>query len=118
MVDSSRRGVDTTRPKGVDTLRFPLEDRRTIPGIGRNPFDLNDPKNLNKTVEYDPLTRQYYIVEKIGDQYFRTPTYMSFEEYLRYRAAQQERDYFRQRADVLTGLNRKNIRPKLSVSES
>jgi cell surface protein SprA len=110
--------ADTTRPIAPDTMRFPLQDRRAEQGISRNPFDLNDPSNINKTVEYDPITRQYFIVEKIGDQYFRTPTYMSFEEYLRYRAAVQERDYFRQRADVLTGLNRKNIKPKLSVSES
>lgn len=110
---------DTSKPaQNTDSLRFPLQDRREAPMLRSNPFDLKDPSNVDKTVEYDPITRQYYIIEKIGDKYFRTPTYMSFEDYLRYRAAQQERAYFRERADVLTGLNRKNIKPKLSVSEN
>ncbi|GAO45585.1 cell surface protein SprA [Flavihumibacter petaseus] len=111
---------DTTRKPGKDTLVFPLKDRRSDPiqEPSRNPFDLSDPANLKRTVEYDPVTRQYYIVEKIGNKFYRAPTYMTFEEYLRFKAREQEAEYFRQRADVLSNLNRKNIRPKLSVSEN
>lgn len=110
---------DTTRKPAADTLHFPLSDRRTdrLQQPNRNPFDLKDPSNIKTTVEYDPVTRQYFIVEKIGDKYYRTPTNMSFEEYLRYRARQQEVAYFRQRADVLSDLNRKRIKPKLNISE-
>lgn len=60
----------------------------------RNPFDLSDPSAIEKTVEYDPITGQYIIAEKIGDFYFRPPTYLSFEEYLAYRKQKDERDYF------------------------
>jgi cell surface protein SprA len=117
---SIRKGPDTTTIRGVDTLPFPIKDRRSDPIAepNRNPFNLKDPSNLQRTVEYDPVTRQYFVVEKIGTKYYRTPTYMSFEEYLRYSAKQQEDEYFRKRADILSDLNRKNIRPKLSVSES
>nr|WP_262901440.1 cell surface protein SprA [Flavihumibacter profundi] len=111
---------DPTKQKALDTLPFPLKDRRSDP-IGepnRNPFDLKDPSNLKRTVEYDPATRQYFIIEKIGNKYYRTPTYMSFEEYLRFSAKQQEEEYFRKRADVLSELNRKRIKPKLNISES
>ncbi|HKK77421.1 MAG TPA: cell surface protein SprA [Saprospiraceae bacterium] len=59
-----------------------------------NPFDLNDPTAIEKTVEYDPTTGQYIVSEKIGDFYFRPPTYMSFEEYMEYRQQRDEREYF------------------------
>lgn len=112
--------ADTARKQGKDTLVFPLRDRRSDPSIepNKNPFDLSDPANLKRTVEYDPVTRQYYFVEKIGNKFYRAPTSMSFEEYLRFKAREQEAEYFRQRADVFSNLNRKNIRPKLSVSEN
>jgi cell surface protein SprA len=111
---------DSTGKKAKDTLQFPLKDRRSDP-IGepnRNPFDLKDPANLKRTVEYDPATRQYFIVEKIGNKYYRSPTYMTFEEYLRFSAKQQEEEYFRKRSNVLSDLNRKNIRPKLHLSDN
>nr|WP_214447259.1 cell surface protein SprA [Flavihumibacter rivuli] len=111
---------DTTRSQGKDTLRFPISDRRADPvtNRNRNPFDLKDPSNLKRTVEYDPVTREYFIIEKIGDKYYRTPTYMTFEEYLRFKAKEQEEAYFRNRADVTSNLNRKNLRPKLTVSDN
>lgn len=73
-----------------------LKDRtgNSIFDPNRNPFDLNDPGAIEKSVEYDPVTGQYIISEKIGDFYFRPPTYMSFDEYLEYRKQQDERDYF------------------------
>ena len=36
-------------------------------------MDLNDPSNVNKTVEYDPEDNRYYLTEKIGDQFYREP---------------------------------------------
>ena len=111
---------DSTGKKAVDSLPFPLKDRRSdgIAEPNRNPFDLKDPANLKRTVEYDPVTRQYFIVEKIGNKYYRSPTYMTFEEYLRYSAKQQEEEYFRKRSNVLSDLNRKNIKPKLRYSDN
>src|SRR5690606_36969176 len=34
------------------------------------------------------------ITEKIGNDYFRPPTYMTFNEYMEYQAQQQEQEYF------------------------
>ncbi len=67
-----------------------------------NPFDLQDPSAVEKNVEYDPETGQYIITEKIGEENFRPPTYMTFEEYLEYSRRQQEREYFRQLSGVST----------------
>lgn len=97
-------------PKGMshasalsDTI--PLKDREDpfINSNPRNPFDLSDPKVVDQTVEYDPTTGRYYITEKIGDDYYRTPTYMTYGEYLEWKEQQQERDYFARLAGVSTG---------------
>ena len=60
----------------------------------KNPFDLKDPSIIEKKVEYDPETGLYIITEKIGNDYFTAPTYMTFEEYLKWKERQQRREYF------------------------
>jgi len=52
--------------------------------------------------EYDVESGSYIITEKIGEDYYRAPTYMSFEEYLDYQSQQQERSYFNNLAGVST----------------
>ena len=102
-----------------DTLRWPIEDRRgdrfTHPN--NNPWYLKDPPNLRDSVVYDPDTKQYYIIEKIGNQYYRKPTYMTFDEMMKVQSDSSENDYFRKRADAMDALNRA-MRPKLSVSDN
>ncbi len=70
-----------------------------------NPFNLNDPSVINKSVEFDPISNQYIITEKVGDAfYYRAPTVMSYDEYLKWKAKEQEREYF----ERLAGLSKKN----------
>ncbi len=110
-----QNGVDSTR---TDSLRFPIRDRRGDPfsdNRNRNPFDLRDTAYLKQKIEYDPVTKQYYIVEKIGESYFRKPTSLSFEEFLRLRSREMETENFRNRADANFTLNRKLVRPKLRM---
>ncbi|HXB08304.1 MAG TPA: cell surface protein SprA, partial [Puia sp.] len=119
--DSARRQTaanDTARPG--DSLRFPIYDRRgdRFTSPNRNPFDLKDPPNLRDSIIYDPVTQQYYILEKIGNQYYRKPTYLSFDEMMKMSGDSAETDYFRKRADALDALNRRLLRPKLSVSDN
>ncbi|HYC27892.1 MAG TPA: hypothetical protein VEB42_03735, partial [Chitinophagaceae bacterium] len=111
---------DTTRPNTGDTLKYPISDRRgdrfTTPG--RSSFDLNNPPNITDSIEYDPKTRQYYIVEKVGGRYFRSPTYLTFEEFQRIQARKAEIEYFKKRSNILSNLNRKMERPKLQWHNS
>lgn len=111
--------AQTERPAG-DSLKYPIKDRRgdqyTEPG--RRSMNLKDPANLNQTVEYDPVTKRYYIVEKIGNSYYRKPTYLTFEEYLKLKGREQENDYFKKRANVLSSLNKKLVKPKMSVTDN
>ena len=107
-------GQTTPAPKS-DTLKYPIYDRRgdKFTSPGNNPFDLKNPSNITDSIEYDPKTRRYYIWEKIGSRYYRSPSYLTYEEFQQLEARRSEIDYFRKRADILSGLNRKMIRPKL-----
>lgn len=112
---------DTTKPSRVaDTLKFPIQDRRgdMFSSPSRNPFDLKDPANITDSVEYDPKTKQYYILEKVGSFYYRKPTYLTFDEYMRLQSRKQEIDYFKKRSNILSGLNKKLLKPKLSVTDN
>jgi cell surface protein SprA len=112
---------DTIVPvKITDTLKFPISDRRgdVFTNPNKNPFDLKDPKNIRDSIEYDPKTKQYFIVEKIGTHYYRKPTYLTFDEYMRIKSQQLEDDYFRKRADMLSALNKKKPQPKLFIGET
>ena len=106
--------------KPGDSLKYPITDRRgdKLSNPGRTSLDLKDPANIKDSIEYDPVTKRYYILEKIGNSYYRKPTYLTFDEYVRLRAKRDEDDYFKKRSDVLSGLNKKMLKPKLSVTDN
>lgn len=87
----------------TDTIP-PLDDRKDdfMTGKPNNPIDLQDPKAIEKQVEYDPVTNMYIITEKIGNDFFRAPTYMTFEEYVRWRDKKQQESYFDRMLGVST----------------
>jgi len=76
-------------------------------GSNNNPIDLQDPNAIDQQVEYDPETNMYIITEKIGDDFYRAPTYMTFEEYVRYRDDKQREEYF-DRLQGVVGAGDKN----------
>ncbi|MBX2923061.1 MAG: cell surface protein SprA [Chitinophagaceae bacterium] len=104
---------------GVDTLKYPIYDRRTdrMTSNRYNSFDLNDPSNIKDSIVYDYKEKKYYIIEKIGDTYYRKPTTLTFEEFMRIQSRKQETDYFRQRANTISLLNRSLLRPKLTATD-
>jgi cell surface protein SprA len=119
-VKAQAPGKDSTNTQGIDTLKYPLHDRRgdkfTFPQ--RNSMGLNDPSNIQDSIVYDPKTKQYFIIERIGNFYYRKPTYLTFEEFMAIQARKQESDYFKKRSNILSGLNRKMLRPKMSMSDN
>jgi cell surface protein SprA len=99
--------ANTTRALrfSTDTDTVPLRDRQGdyLRDSVTNPFYLRDPGIIDKKIEYDPETNRYIVTERIGDYYYRTPTSMTYEEYVRYKGKQQEREYF----ERLSGLSKK-----------
>lgn len=102
-----------------DTSRYPLTDRYGDPysNPNRNTFDLRDTGYLKRTIEYDPKTKQYYIIEKIGNKFYRTPASFSMEEFLRLQGRKDEEDYFKKRSALLANMNRRLFKPKFKVSK-
>lgn len=101
----------------TDTTRYPITERRGDPYTYRgNAFDLSDTSFVKRNIEYDPETRQYYIIEKIGSRYYRTPVSYSMEEFLRMQGRKDEEEYFRKRAAMMASMNRRIFKPKFKVS--
>ncbi|MEI6947830.1 cell surface protein SprA [Paraflavisolibacter sp. H34] len=117
--DSASAAGTGRRPGSSDTIPFPLQDRRgdyyTYPN--RNKFDFADTAFIKRSVEYDPKTKQYYIIEKLGNQYYRTPMTFSMQEFLDMQGRKDENEYFRKRANLLIDLNRRNYKPNFGFSK-
>ena len=108
------------QPAKPDTLRYPIKDRYGDPysNPNRNSFELRDTGYLKRSIEYDPLTGEYYIIEKIGNLNYRIPTAFSRDEFLRLQGQKDENTYFRRRADMLADMNRRLFKPKFNTSKS
>ena len=100
----------------IDTIIPKEPDRRGDPYNypSNNPFNLKDTAFVKRNIEYDPVTKQYYVIEKIGDKYYRTPMSFSMKEFMDLKGKQDERDYFRKRSSLLTNLNRRTYKPKFN----
>ena len=100
---------EDTLQKKKDTLKFPIEDR-IGDKFNEDPpvrFDLKDPKNINTEVEYDPSLKEYSITEKIGKEYYRAPSYMTYEEFLKFQAGKDEEAYFKKRQNTIAQISKK-----------
>ncbi|MBS1627886.1 MAG: cell surface protein SprA [Bacteroidetes bacterium] len=108
---------DSIGPTPKDSLRFPIHDRRgdRFTWKNNNPFDLSDTGIIQQNIIYDPKTNEYYIEEKVGKTIYRKPTSLTFEQFYLLRNKQYEAEYFKQRANALTLLNKKVQRPKPTV---
>lgn len=112
--ESDTPGTDTTRPK----LPYPFEDRYADPYSSQdpgNPLYLNTPENIQTTIEYNPDERQYDIYEKMGKGFFRSPSYMTFEEYKESQFERSTKDYWKQKANAESQQQRKGFSPRLYV---
>ena len=89
--------------KSTVTDTIPVTDNYGdhITDPNKNPFDITS-SVIEQKVEYDPESGHYIIFEKIGDEYYRTPSYLTFEEYLEYEKKKQEREYFNRLAGITT----------------
>ena len=101
----------------TDSLRYPIKDRwgDKYTWQNKNPFSIRDTSLIKQEIEYDPKTKQYYIVETINGKLYRKPTYLTFDEFQRIQAKKAEADYFKKRSQALASLNRKIERPKMKV---
>jgi len=80
-------------------LFYPFEDNTGMGGAGDdNPMYLKNPSNIESKIEYDPVTGQYNMTQKIGDEHYRNPSFMTFEEYNAYDMDRAMKEYWYQKA--------------------
>ena len=56
------------------SLVYPFEDEGEFQypdEIAKDPLYLNRPSNIQRSIVYDPVSKQYVIYEKIGNMYYR-----------------------------------------------
>ncbi|HQD12736.1 MAG TPA: cell surface protein SprA [Chitinophagales bacterium] len=102
---------DTSKP----SLKYPIQDRNTdfLSTKSTTNIDLKDPKIIDKKVEYDISTNKYIVYEKIGNTYYKTPTYLTYDEYMEYTSRESEQSYFQQRSRAIDLAERKSKQPFL-----
>lgn len=107
---------DTTRKDttAVD-LRFPFNDYSGNPYIkeAQSGLYLKLPSNISSIVTYDPEKNEYILQDKIGDFNYRTPVYMTLEEYKKFKFEQSVRKYWQERSSGEGTDYRPSFLPKL-----
>lgn len=97
-------------------LPFPFHDGLGGPENNNNGgLYLSNPSNVESGFEYDPETESYNYFEKIGDRYYKYPTYMDFEEYINYDAKKSMQKYWKEKAAADDINQTKGFRPTLTV---
>ena len=86
-------------PADSSRLRYPFADSKRLELREKPGIFLPKPSNIQRSVEFDPLTRRYIIREKIGERFYREPLYLTIDEYQRYESSLVKRNYWRQLAD-------------------
>jgi len=108
---------DSTEDDSVEIdLIYPFDDRSNE-GLNEeeSPLYLSDPSNVNKEFKYDPESGQYNYFQRLGGGDFRSPSYMTLEEYLNYDMEKSNRDFWRQKSAAETLNKSEGFRPQLHV---
>jgi len=91
-----------TVPAKKDTTKlvYPFKDLKGVELKKQSGIILPKPSNIQRSVEFDPISKRYIIREKIGDRLYREPQYLSIEEYQKYENQLIKRNYWRELADL------------------
>lgn len=109
-------GVTDSVPDTSRKLRFPIYDRTGNPMTDQalpRSIDLQDPKNITRQFQYDPDSNRYHYSSRVGSDYLNSPTYLTMDEYMKYRAKQDEDAYFQRRLDGLMLFNKTPELPQM-----
>lgn len=110
---------DTQKPvkkNAGDSLKFPIYDQTGDPmtDLTRpHSIDLADPPNVHKNFEYDADSNRYLYSPRIGDDFLRNPSYLTLDEYLKYKGKQEEQSYFQRRLDALSQFSKRPELPQM-----
>jgi cell surface protein SprA len=80
-------------------IKYPFSDSRILELKPKPGFYLPNPSNIQRSVDFDPVTKRYIIQDKIGDKPFRAPQYLSIDEYQKYESEQVKRNNWKRLSD-------------------
>lgn len=99
-------GLFTFAQEDDTTLVFPIENSLDPTQTNPQSFDLGDPTSVEQTIVYDPETGTYIFTEKIGNGLnYRSPSMMTFEEYIEYERQKALRENWKEKIDQQTAEN-------------
>jgi len=78
---------------------------------------MKDPPAIQENVEYDSKTGMYVLTERVGGKDVRPPTYMTYEDYLKYTEKQERDAYFKERASAVNLVEDKSLIPPIQVKK-
>lgn len=105
-------GYQVADSSSKDSLKFPLKDYKPYEKE-RKQFDFKDPKNMGSKVVYDPITNTYKTQKTIGSQEIGVPKYQSFRDFSDAQLREQQKDYFRQKAQATNIVRSSKLLPDL-----
>jgi cell surface protein SprA len=100
------------------SLPYPFTDRygdRFGPYQGDRGLFLHDPSNVKETIEYDPKDGVYYIDERMGNLFYRNPSYLTFDEFVEHEFHNSTVKYWRDRSEEGGTAAKKGLIPKIFV---
>jgi len=98
----------------TNKLRYPFDDETTLDPKSSKLY-LKNPSNVKTEVVYDPVTRQYVYLYKIGNMTYRVPVTMSFEEFQEDDMQTMLRNYWLERAEAASLDNSGGLIPKIRI---
>jgi len=116
--DSVARATDSIAKAEQEKhhLRFPIYDKTGDPFTDMNrpgSMDLKDPKNEHQGFDFDADSNRYEFNDKLGNEFLRNPTYLTLDEYEKYRSMQDEDAYWQRRMDGLMLFNKTPELPQM-----
>ena len=106
-------------PADTDSLVYPFHDRygdSYSVKSDTNPMFLRDPSNIKQEINYDPDNNRYNINENMGSLYYRNPSYMTFDEFVEHEYKNSTRNYWIERANQASALNKKAFAPRITIN--
>lgn len=99
---SQQKVLAQTQVQKPDSLQliYPFRDFKSLTLKRQAGISLPNPANIRRQVEFDPISRQYIIKDQVGNQFYRSPQYLSIQEYQRLENLQIKKNYWRELSDI------------------
>ena len=110
---------DTTRGDTIGPLKFPFKDQSLFANTGTTDSSalyLKKPSNIHTVIEYDPISGDYLISERIGNMDYRLPVSMRRADFLKNDLRESIDRYWRQRMSQNSLDQKSQLIPQFRIS--